>query len=49
MIIPIITYFLLFIVTTLIIVSCIKGSTSSKKNLNLLNKMNKLNDNETTN
>lgn len=49
MIIYIIAYFLLFTAIVLIIGNCVQGSESSKRNLNLLNKINKLNDNETTN
>jgi hypothetical protein len=49
MIIYIIAYFLLFTAIVLIIGNYVQGSESSKRNLNLLNKINKLNDNETTN
>ena len=34
-------YFLLFIATAIIIFSCIEGSARTKRNLNLLNKINK--------
>lgn len=42
-------YFLLFIATAIIIFSCIEGSARTKRNLNLLNKINKNDKNEITN